>query len=105
MFDKFTIVNLVKFVIWNCIRYPEVPRSHLDVVLMLPRRDREEVEADPRPKFSVTIQCGVILDQRELNPFNPPGKSNIEHVNKAKPAMRVHCVTLHASPRLVLSDR
>jgi len=37
MFDKFsfTIVSLVESVIWKCIRYPEVPRSHLDVVLML----------------------------------------------------------------------
>jgi len=55
VFDKFsfTIVSLVKSVIWNCIRYPEVPQSHLDVVSMLLDRDK----ADPQTKI-FSHQCG-----------------------------------------------
>jgi len=50
------------------------------------------------PDQNFQYQCGVILNQRGLNPFNPPGRANTEHVNTAKPATRVHCVTPHASP-------
>jgi len=61
MFDKFsfTIVSLVESVIWNCIRYPEVPPSHLDVVWMSLERDRGgEVEADPHTKIFQSPVCG-----------------------------------------------
>ena len=72
MFDKFsfTIVSLVESVVWNCIRYPEVPRSHLDVVLVLLERDRGH---EAGPKFSVA-SVDVILNQWggvRLNPSDP----------------------------------
>ena len=71
--------------------------------VMLLERDRGS-KTTPRPKFSV-ISVGVILNQRGLNPFNPPGRANSEHVNTAKPVMRVHCVAPHASSTIYLMDR
>ena len=52
------------------------------------------VEADPQIKI-FSHQCGGHPQLAGVKPFNPPSKSNTEHVNATKPAMHVHCVTPH----------
>lgn len=75
MFNNFSviIVSFVETVIENCIRYmhPEVPRCHLDVMLLLLERYRGGgSKPTPIPKFSLAV-WGLSSTSGRLNPRNP----------------------------------